>query len=267
MITSNGRVQHLSLLAGKAFSFADRFVLGASPVVLDRSATDLDFTWGSFPITDSIVDHELQQVVFYGTIPAEVAGQIEEIGLATIDEAVVSSGRPINRTFFFGADEGWGPSEEEEITYHSDNTKMGIESLHWESIEPEQTVLLQGLGLDISGVSMIKSRIVADESTEIELSFFSNDVENASKVISLTTGENLIKFSRDELTRTESFSTQNIVSVQIRVISGSGNLSLDCLILSNLNNGGLVMREIPANPITKTGGSTMEVEMAVMLNV
>lgn len=267
MITSNGKLQHLSLLAGKAYSFADRFVLGASPVVIDESATDLDFSWGSFPITDSIVDHDLQQVVFYGTIPAELAGEIQEIGLASIDERIIESGRPINMTFFFGSEEGWIPSDEEEIDNVAGEAKMGAEGLSWESIAADQAIRLQGLGLDISDVNLVKSRIVADSPAQIEVSFFSNDVENATKQIALTEGVNLIKTNLSDFTTTEGFNTQSIVAIQIKIIEGSDNLNLDCLILSNSNNGGLVVRQIPANPIMKTGGTTMEVEMAVMLSV
>lgn len=267
MITSNGKLQHLSLLAGKAYSFADRFVLGASPVVIDESATDLDFSWGSFPITGSVVDHDLQQVVFYGTIPAELAGEIQEIGLSSIDERIIASGRPINMTFFFGSEEGWIPSDEEEIDNVAGEAKMGAEGLLWESIAADQAIRLQGLGLDISDVNLVKSRIVADSPAQIEVSFFSNDVENATKQIALTEGVNLIKTNLSDFTTTEGFNTQNIVAIQIKIVEGSGNLNLDCLILSNSNNGGLVVRQIPANPIMKTGGTTMEVEMAVMLSV
>lgn len=267
MITDNGKKQHLAVIAGKAYSFADTFILGASSEVLDESATDLDFSWGAFPITDSIVDHELQQVVFYGTVPAEMAGEIKEIGLASIDDNLVGSGRPISRTFFFGSEEGWAPIEDEEISFISSGSKMGPESLMWEAIGPEQIVFLRDVTFDISDSNMIKFAAHSDLASTIEVSFYSNDTERASKTFSLLPGENLVKESFSSFAISAGFNRQNIVRVELKIISGSATIVIDSLILSNENNGGLVMREIPANPIVKSSGSTMEVEMAVMLSV
>lgn len=267
MITNNGKKQHLSVIAGKAYSFADTFVLGASSANLDETITDLDFTWGSFPITDSIVDHELQQVIFYGTIPAEMAGEIKEIGLASIDEGLVGSGRPISRTFFFGTEEGWMPAADEEVAFINTGSKMGPESLMWETIEPGQSVFLRDITFDISDSNMVKLAAEADFASTIEISFYSSDTEKASSQFDLAVGENLVKKNFSSFTTTTGFNRQNIIRVELKIISGSATIVVDSLILSNESNGGLVMREIPANPIIKSGGSTMEVEMAVMLSV
>lgn len=267
MITDNGRKQHLSVIAGKAYSFADRFVLGASSSTMPGSATDLDFSWGSFPITDSIVDEELQQVVFYGTIPSELAGEIKEIGLLTIDAALINSGQPINRTFFFGSEEGWVPINNEEIVFASDSSKMGPENLLWSNIAPDQAIKVENLNISISDMNLFKAKINATAATTVEVSFYSSDTERAYKNISLVTGANFIKTGFDTFTKTSGFDSYSVKAIALKIVSGSGILDTDCLILSNTNNGGLVMRQVLPNPIQKASGSSMEIEMAVMLGV
>jgi len=267
VITDNGKSQHLKVIAGKAYSFADRFVLGASPAVMPTSATDLDFSWGSFPVSDSVVDEELQQVVFFGTIPAELAGEIKEIGLLTIDSAVISSGQPINRTFFFGSDEGWVPVATEDVVFSSEDSKMGPEDLLWQDISAGEMVKLEDININISDMNLFKAKINATAATVVEVSFYSSDTQYARKQFSLTAGENFIKTDFDTFTKTSEYDSHSIKAIVLKIISGSGNLDMDCLILSNTNNGGLVMREILPNPILKQSGSSMEIEMAVMLGV
>ena len=267
MITNNGKKQHLSVIAGKAYSFADKFVLGASEAVMPESATDLDFTWGSFDITDSVIDEQLQQVVFYGTIPAELAGEIKEIGMLTLDSALIDSGQPINRTFFFGSEEGWKPMDEEEFTYTNKDSKMGPENITWEDIAIGQAIKLDDININISDMNLFKSKILAENETTIEISFYSSDVEKASKEFILQDGENFLKTEFAGFDKTSGFDSYSIKAILLKIISGSGNLDLDCLILSNTNNGGLVMREVLPNPIQKQSGSSMEIEMAVMLSV
>lgn len=267
MITNNGKRQHLNVIAGKAYSFADRFVLGASNETLPASATDLDFTWGSFEVSESIVDEELQQVIFYGTIPSELAGEIKEIGLLTIDAALIESGEPINRTFFFGHEEGWLPVAEEELEFSGELSKMGPENLLWTNIAPDQAIKLDAGSINISDMNILKGKIDATADTTIEVSFYSGDSELASKQFPLVAGENFFKTEFSAFTKTANFNSYDVKAVVLKIISGSGTLDMDCLILSNTKNGGLVMREVLPNPIQKYSGSSMEIEMAVMLGV
>ena len=266
MITDNGKKQHLNVIAGKAYSFADRFVLGASSAVMPASATDLDFSWGSFPVADSVVDEELQQVIFFGTIPAELAGEIKEIGLTTIDAALVNTGQPINRTFFFGSDEGWVPVADEDVVF-STSSKMGPENLLWSNIAAEDMVKLDNININISDMNLFKSKINATAASVIEITFYSSDTQYARKQFDLVAGENFIKTDFNTFTKTADYDSYSVKAIVLKIISGSGNLDMDCLILSNTNNGGLVMREILPNPILKQSGSSMEIEMAVMLGV
>jgi len=267
VITSNGKRQHLNVIAGKAYSFADRFVLGASSAPMLSNATDLDFSWGSFPISDSIVDEELQQVIFFGTIPAELAGEIKEIGLTTIDSALIATGQPINRTFFFGENEGWVPAADEEVSFSSETSKMGPENLLWTAIAPDEMVKMENINISIADMNLLKAKINATASATLEVTFFSSDTNYARKQINVTAGENFIKTDFSTFTKTAEYDSYSIKAITLKVISGSGNLDMDCLILSNTNNGGLVMREILPNPIVKQSGSSMEIEMAVMLGV
>lgn len=267
MITKNGKRQHLKVIAGKAYSFADRFVLGASAETLPEDAMDLDFSWGSFEVSDSIVDEELRQVVFYGTIPAELSGEIQEIGLVTIDAAVINSVSPVSRTFFFGHEEGWVAAAEEDVSFISETSKMGPENLLWVDIAPDQMIKLEGINLNLSDVNLFKAKFNVDVATTIEINFYSNEIEKASKEFVLEPGENFIKTGFNEFIKSQSFDLHSVKIITVRIVDGSGALDADCIIMSSESNGGLVMRETLPTPIMKHSGSTMEIEMAVMLGV
>lgn len=265
MITNTGRSQHLKLISGQAVRFADKFVVGSSNAALGPEANELDFGWGECLIKDSFVDEDRKQVVFYGTLPSEYAGQISEIGLATMNSDFVQTGRNINLSYYFSELESWNYSAEEKMDYTSEASLMGTDDIVITGAAAGE-ILSKYLADDITLHTNIKMRVSAAQASQMEFRIYSGETDYVSKVFNLTSGENIVKFDIESMAATGNFDSAKAVMMEYRITT-PGNYTFDAIVFTGDNNSGLVTRSPVAVPKKKVMGNTMELEYAVMLGV
>lgn len=265
MITDTGRSQHLKIISGQAVRFADRFVVGSSNAALGPEANELDFGWGECMVKDSYVDEDRKQVVFYGTLPAEYAGQISEIGLATMNSDFIQTGRNINLSYYFSELESWNYSAEEKMDYTTESSLMGTDDIIVTDAAAGET-LSKYLADDITLHTNVKMRISATQASQMEFRIYSGETDYVSKTFNLTSGENIVKFTIASMTATGNFDPSKAVMMEYRIIT-TGNYTFDAVVFTGENNSGLVTRSPVSVPKRKVMGNTMELEYAVMLGV
>lgn len=265
MITNTGKNQHLNILAGRSTRFADRFVVGSSNAPMDPDATELDFGWGECLVKDSYIDIANEQVIFYGTLPAEYAGQIAEIGLATMNSEFIQTGRNINISYYFTPQEDWIYTDNDKIEYDNQESLMGSDDIRITDASPGER-LTKSLEDDLSLHSSIKMRVKAYQSGSITYRVYSAETSYVEKTIDLTEGENIIRFTIDSMTTTGDFNPEAAAMMEFEMKT-AGDYLFDAVIFTGEANSGLVTRSAVSVPKRKYYGNTMELEYAVMLGV
>lgn len=265
MITNTGRQQHLNVIAGTASRFADKFVVGASNAALGPEANELDFGWGECPVTGSYVDYPNRQVIFYGTLPPEYAGQISEIGLATMNSEFIQTGRNINVSYYFSDQENWYYDDDDKMVFESEGSLMGVDDVKivgaiageklWKSAED-----------DTSLHTDVKMRLSAESAGALIFRLYSGEATYVEKSLSLVEGENIIKFSIDDMTRVGEYDAAALGRMEFEIVD-PGTYTFDAVVFTGDANAGMVTRSAVAVPKKKVYGNTMELEYAVMLGV
>ena len=265
MITNTGKQQHLNVLAGKAARFADKFVVGSSNAALSPDAKELDFGWGECLVKDTYVDAANKQIIFYGTLPAEYAGMISEIGLATMNSEFIQTGRDINISYYFTPLEQWRYTVDEKMSYDTASSLMGEDDIKITGAVAGEK-LSKTIADDISLHTNVKMRITAPQSGSIVYRVYSSETSYLSKTISLTAGENIVKFSMSSMTETGEFNPAAPALMEFQIVT-PGTYLFDAVIFTGEANAGLVTRSAVSVPKKKIVGNTMELEYAVMLGV
>lgn len=265
MITNTGKNQHLNILAGKATRFADKFVVGSSNASMDPDATELDFGWGECLVKDSYIDLENEQVIFYGTLPAEYAGQIAEIGLATMNSEFIQTGRDINISYYFTALEDWLYTDDDKMEYDSQESLMGADDIRITGASPGER-LTKSLEDDLSLHNSIKMRVTAFQPGSITYRVYSAETSYVTKTVDLIAGENIVRFTIDSMTETGDFNPSLAAMMEFEMVT-PGDYLFDAVIFTGAANAGLVTRSAVSVPKKKLFGNTMELEYAVMLGV
>lgn len=266
MITENGQKQLLRVISGKAYRFADLFVVGASGESIPDSATSLDFAWATTPVLESYVDENLNQVMFHGTLDKSLAGDIKEIGLVSLNSEFISTGLPVSIVYTFDASELWFS----DINYEITNTSS-VGATNYKFVDAPVGSYLAKLTSDvnISRYDTVKMRVNSSGVQKIELHFKNDDLNYAWKEITLTNGATSITQSIDSFTRVGTFNPTKVSEVRIVVkqANATNSIEFDALTLSSNLNGGLVARTVQSVTQYKRMGASMEIEFAVTLDL
>jgi hypothetical protein len=265
MITNNGQIQLLKQVSGKAPRFASIFVVGISDATLTTAATSLDFNWGSCNIVGSYVDEALQQVVFYGTLPADLAGDIKEVGLVALNDDFIKTGLPNAVVFTFDANEAWFSDGAFTI---SNNSTIGSGNYRLEDVIVGQYLSKLVDNVNVSRYDTLKLKLDSTNVSAITVTLKNDDLNYAAKDITIANGENRLTTDISTFTKTGTFNPQQVTQVvlTIKTVTNADNvIEFDALTLSSQANGGLVAREVLATTIYKRPGASMEIEFAVAL--
>ena len=265
MITDQGQLQKLKLLAGQTGRFADVFVVGISDAVLTTSATALDFAWATANVTGSYVDAALQQVVFYGTLAPGLAGDIKEVGLASLSDDFVKTGLPNALVYSFSVAEQWF-SDAAFTT--SNESSVGTENYKFENIIVNKYIAKGVDGINVSRYDTIKLKINSTDVSQIQLLLKNDDTNYATKDIALVDGDNLSSHTISSFTTVGSFNPQAVNEIRFvidTVDNATNSIEFDAITIGSELNGGLVARHILAVPQFKRTGAGMELEYAVAL--
>lgn len=265
MITTNGRIQQLKLAAGKSPRFADQFVVGISNAVLPTSASSLDFAWASAQVMDAYVDSALEQVVFYGTLDAALAGDIKEVGLVSQSDEFIKTGLSSSLVYTFDASEAWSS----DVTFAiSTASSIGLGNYKLTNVVVDNYLAKQVDGISLSRYDTLKLKLNSTAVTSVRVIVKNDELNYAYKDVAVANGDNLLTHTIASFTKFGSFSPQGITEVRlvVKTVSNSTNsIEFDALTFSSQANGGLVARSVLATPIYKRTGAGMEFEYAVAL--
>ncbi len=265
MITDNGQIQLLKQVAGKAPRFASIFVVGISDATMPTTATSLDFSWGSCNIIGSYVDEALQQVVFYGTLDADMAGDIKEVGLVALNDDFIKTGLPNAVVYTFDANEAW--FSDGAFTISSDST-IGSGNYRLEDAPVGQFLTKLLDNVNVSRYDTLKLKLSSTNVSKITVTLKNDDLNYAEKDITITNGENRVTADINTFVKTGVFNPQQVtqITLTVKTVSDPDNsIEFDALTLSSQLNGGLVARNVLATIVHKRPGAAMEIEFAVAL--
>ena len=265
MITANGQKQLLKLVSGKTDRFADLFAVGISSAALPTTATNLDFGWATCPVTDSYVDEQLNQVVFHGTLPQNVVGQIRELGLVAQTDDFIANGLPNSLSYTFEPNELWFSDMDYEIT----NTgAVGTNNYRLNNAAADSYLARIVSRVDVNRYNRMKIILNTTAITKIKV-LLKNDEQNyAHKDFTLANGENILESDIASFTKVGAFNPNEIFEIRFQILtrsSATNNIEFDSMIMYSLENGGLVARSTLSVVQYKRAGASMELEYAVAL--
>lgn len=266
MITNNGKLQQLRVLAGKTPRFADYFVFGATTGVpgapdLTEESKTLKVGWGVCPITGSYLDEKNNQIIFYATVPNTLAGLIGEIGLLSLDSEYIKQDKPATGAYFFEAGENWSfETDIEHVDGETGQVRLGSKSVLFDSTEPQRAILTD----DIDTTMFDQLVIVGDTSAPITISLYSGENDYAVKTdIALNPLSETTLNLRDMEVHGE-YDPAKVVAVVFDL--PPGNHIIDGILFRDTKYGNLVAGSEVAEPFYKSAGSNLEIEYAVKLN-
>lgn len=265
MITDIGQEQKLKLIAGKAARFADIFVVGISNATLTTAATSLDFSWGTANITGTYVDTDLSQVIFYGTLAPDLAGDIKEVGLVTLNSDFIKTGLPNAMVYSFDANENWFSDETFTIT---NDSSIGTGNYRFEDAVVDQYLAKLLDGINVSRYDTLKLKVASTDVSQIRIMLKNDEINYAYKDVTLVDGDNLITQNLSAFTTVGSFNPLNVMEVRyvVKTVDNATNaVEFDAMTLFSNLNGGLVARHVLAVPVFKRTGAGMEFEIAVAM--
>lgn len=252
-------------MAGQATRFADLFVVGISNVVLPTSITALDFAWSTANITGAYVDEDLEQVVFYGSLPPDVAGDIKEIGLVSLSDDFVQTGLPNSLIYSFSANEQWFSDATFDIV---SNSSIGPESYSFTNITTNKYLAKTLSAINMSRYDTLKLKVNTTDVSQIQIVLKNDDSNYAWKNINLSNGSNMVTQTIASFTTVGTFNPQSVNEIRFvinTVANAANSIEFDGLSIESAENGGLVARHILAVPQMKRMGATMELEFAVAI--
>jgi hypothetical protein len=265
MITTNGRIQLMKLVSNKVYKFADLFAVGVSNVTLPNTATQMDFGWATCPIIDSYVDTQLSQVVFHGTLPENLVGDIGEIGLVSQSEEFIRNGLPNSIVYNFEPTELWFSDTSYEITNLG---SIGANNYKLSNVVVGNYLAKVISNVNVSRYDTAKLRVNATAVGSIRMLMKNDETNYAYKDFAVTAGANTLSSTIASFTKVGSFNPNEIFEIRFvvnSVTNSTNTLELDALSLFSAANGGLVARSPLAVVQYKRQGSTMELEYAVAL--
>lgn len=244
--------------------------LGVGDTAAQTSDTTLEFEFARVPISLTSFDFVGDKLVFKGTIPAEVAGKIYEVGVWT-DEADPQAGNQGSRlvTSFDSEAETWTNG-----TFDTNTVRIGADSLkHTPGASASTTSTMSNLILDFSANSSADKFVFAynvDNANTASIKFrFMKDASNYYEflVSAPTSGYKITTFTKGAATIVGTPDWDEIYELSVVTTStgaGVSSVEFDGIRLEDVDTlsptYGLIARFIPAAPIVKLEGAVFDFE-------
>lgn len=277
MFTTEGKTFIKRYLAGQAGTVIGAISVGIGSTAAALGDTRLEFEFGRIPVDVTAYDFENDRLVFKGTLPEELYGQIYEVGLWT-DEVNAAAGSQEAKilTSFDSESEVWSGG-----SFASTNTRIGVDSL---VLAPGASATasagLTGLNVDLidysSGDSFVLAYHIANANTANLKVRFRNDSSNYYEftVTSPTSGYKTSTFLKGSATTTGSPTWGDISEIYVYATAtagGTATVTFDGLRVEDTDSVapeyGLIARYIPAVPIAKVEGFGQDIEYALAVTV
>lgn len=277
MFTTEGKTFIKRYMAGQSGQVVGAISVGIGSTAAALSDTRMQFEFGRVPVDVIAYDFENDRLVFKGTLPEELYGQIYEVGLWTdeINSAVGSQEAQL-LTSFDSLSETWTGG-----TFSSSNTRIGADSLVLApSASATLSATLTGLSGDFFEYSSSDSFVLAYHITSANTASVKfrlrSDASNYYEftITSPSAGYKIESFLKGSATVVGSPTWADITEIEVVATATSGGattVTFDGLRIEDTDSVapeyGLIARYIPSSPITKSEGFGQDIEYALPVTI
>lgn len=257
-------------MAGQAGQLIGAMSIGIGNAAASINDKNLQFEIARIPVALTAYDFVNNKLVFKGSLPEDVEGQIYEVGLwsTEMDSLAGNQGSRIITTFD-STSEVWTPA-----TFDITAVRIGSDSLkHTPAASATSSASMSDLNLDFSGNSSSDKFNFAfncDNVNTAKVEFtFATDVSNYYKFTINTpaNGYNIVQIAKGAATvvGAPNWNDINIVTVATTATgAGLASVSYDGIRIEDIDTinpeYGLIARYIPGAPTKKNAGSVQDFE-------
>lgn len=269
LLTTEGKKIILRYLAGQRRVIGDTLAVGIGTTAAAITDETLKFESERAKVDVISPDYADSKIIFKGTLPISMQGEIREVGLWSQADSE-TSGDFVSRLLltFDDATEDWTGG-----TFTSDVTKIGGDALRITATASSTSAAETGLTFDLSGYS----------DTELfKLSYYVNDSNVSSIVIRIktddsnyfsytistpTSGHKIFEFNKSTASATGTPDWSNINEIELRVTAtggGTTNVDFDALRVEDTDSLNpeyvLISRAVLGAALQKTANKQMDIE-------
>ncbi len=268
IITTQGKNRIRQILAGKTTGFASSILVGIGSTTPTANDKTLDFAIDGADILNTMVDDVNNKIFFKTSLPVTKQYKIYELGCFAADSTTAKQHQQNSLLIAFGESTSWTDSSGTH-TLNSTNTRVGAFSLRY-------TLASSGIGRGSTPFQIGIDQLPPH--TMFKVSYFANNIANIKVRLKTTDSDyyegtivpasnnayNISSILKSDFvaTGTPDWSTITIFEMQATATGSAGTIDLDAIRydVSTTVDSLLLSRALPASPVIKPAGSTMDVE-------
>lgn len=268
IITTQGKNRIRQILAGKVTGFASSILVGVGSSTPTVNDTVLQFSVEGANILNTMVDDVNNKIYFKTSLPVDKQYKIYELGCYAADGTTAKQFHQNSLMMTFGELTTWTDSSGTH-SLNSTNTRVGASSIRY-------SLLAAGVGRGSTPFQIGIDQL--PQYTEFKLAYFANNIADIKVRFKTTDSDyyegtivpatnnayniSSVLKSAFVATGSPSWATITIVEVQATATGSAGTIDLDSIRydVSTTADSLLLSRALPASPVIKPAGSTMDVE-------
>lgn len=282
MLTVEGKNHIRRYLAGLTPSIAQSIAIGLGDQAEAVGDTRLQFEVGRNDIILTSFDFVNSRLIFKATVPAEIAGEVREVGLySTLANQTQGEYGSALITTFDSATEDWINVGTSVASTFVASGRIGEDSMNQlPAANGNQTDALQELFLDLSGYSAADRFVFAFNvnntfTSSIRFRFMTDSANYYDITLgSQTGGYKIVEATKASAVATGTPDWGNITELRVTSFStagGSSSVNFDGIRIEDVDTVNpdyvLVSREVLATPFIKEEGKVQEVEFSLDVNL
>lgn len=268
VITDQGKNRVRQILAGRTSGFASSILVGLGATTPTSSDTSLDFAIEGVNILNTMVDDVSNRIYFKTSLPVDRQYKIYELGCYAADSSTAKQYQPGSLIITFGEVTNWTDTSGVH-TLNSTNTRIGISSIRY-------SLLAAGIGRGSSPLQNDLSQLPLN--TQFKLAYFANNIDNikvrfktgsadyyeATVTPGTNNAYNISSVAKSSFTATGAPDWAQITSLEVQATAtgSAGTIDIDSMRydVATTSDSLLLSRALPASPVLKPAGSTMDIE-------
>ena len=268
IITTQGKNRVRQILAGKATGFASSILVGVGSTTPTVNDALLEFAVEGATILNTMVDDVNNKIFFKTSLPVDKQYKIYELGCFASDGNTAKQFHQNSLIVTFGELTTWTDSSGTH-SLNSTNTRVGASSIRYSlsaSAIGRGSTSFQ-IGMDqLPPYTQFKIAYFANNIADVKIRFktTSTDYYEGTIVPGTNNAYNISSVLKSAFVATgsPSWSTITIIEVQATATGSAGTIDLDSIRydVATTADSLLLSRALPASPVIKPAGSTMDVE-------
>lgn len=268
IITTQGKNRVRQILAGKATGFASSILVGVGATTPTVNDTALNFAVEGATILNTMVDDVNNKIFFKTSLPVDKQYKIYELGCFAADGNTAKQYQQNSLMITFGELTTWTDSSGTH-SLNSTNTRVGASSIRY-------SLLASGVGRGSTPFQIGIDQL--PPYTEFKVAYFANNIASLNVRFKTTDSDyyegtivpgtnnayNISSVLKSDFVATgaPSWSTITIIEVQATATGSAGIIDLDSIRydVATTADSLLLSRALPASPVIKPAGSTMDIE-------